>query len=123
MPQKVNPVDPGSDEAKSIKREFREKVNMSPSEMERWVAGEKSKSVGQPGGKDGSTVGRDSAKRILAIKRKRAADLTGRDIAHMKKVNGYIARHLKQRPKKSAAELRESDWTYSLKNWGHDPLR
>ena len=46
MPQKVNPVDPGSDEAKSIKREFREKVNMSPSEIERWVAGEKSKSVG-----------------------------------------------------------------------------
>ena len=30
MPQKVSPVDPASDEAKSIKREFREKVNMSP---------------------------------------------------------------------------------------------
>ena len=123
MPQKVNPVDPGSDEAKSIKREFHEKVNMSPSEIERWLDGEKSKSVGQPGGKGGSTVGRDSANRIIAIKRKRAADLTGRDIAHMKKVNGYIARHLKQRPKKSRAELRETDWTYSLKNWGHDPLK
>lgn len=123
MPQKVNPVDPGSNEAKSIKREFREKVNMSPGEIERWIAGERSKSVGQPGGKGGSTVGRDSAKRIVAINRKRAADLTGRDIAHMKKVNGYIARHLKQRPKKSGAELRETDWTYSLKNWGHDPLK
>jgi hypothetical protein len=41
----------------------------------------------------------------------------------MKKVNGYIARHLTQRPKKGGAELRETDWTYSLKNWGHDPLK
>ncbi len=41
----------------------------------------------------------------------------------MKKVNGYIARHLQQRPKKSGDALRETDWTYSLKNWGHDPLK
>ena len=87
------------------------------------LGGERSKSVGQRGGKGGETVGRDSAKRIIAIKRKRAADLTAQDIAHMKKVNGYIARHLKQRPKKSGAELRETDWTASLKNWGHDPLK
>ena len=95
---------------------------MTPSQIETWLDGEQSKSVGQPGGKGGSTVGRDSARRIITIKRKRAADLTATDIGHMKKVNGYIARHLTQRPKKSA-ELRETDWTYSLKNWGHDPLK
>ena len=41
----------------------------------------------------------------------------------MKKVNGYIARHTKQRPKGGKEKLREADWTYSLKNWGHDPLK
>jgi hypothetical protein len=123
MPQKVKPVDPGSEEAKEIRREFKKHVNMSPSEIERWLKRDESKSVGQKGGAGGATVGRDSAKRIIAIKRKKAADLTGRDVAHMRKVNGYVSRHLKQRPKKSGAELRETRWTYSLKNWGHDPMK
>jgi hypothetical protein len=123
MAQKVKPVDPGSDEAKAVKREFRERVNMSPSELERWLQDDKSRSVGQPNGRGGTTVGRDSGRRIIAIKRKRVAELTAQDIAHMKKVNGYIARHLKQRPRKSGDALRETDWTYSLKNWGHDPLK
>ncbi len=34
----------------------------------------------------------------------------------MKKVNGYISRHLKQRRKKSGEELEQSAWTRSLKN-------
>jgi hypothetical protein len=123
MPQKVKPVDPASDEARRVKREFRENVNMTPSQIEKWLDGEASKSVGQKGAKGGSTVGRDSARRIITIKRKKVDDLTGRDLGHMKKVNGYIARHLKQRPSKPAGELRETDWTYSLKNWGHDPLK
>lgn len=41
----------------------------------------------------------------------------------MKKTNGHISRHLEQRPDKSKDDLREADWTYSLKNWGHDPLK
>jgi Protein of unknown function (DUF3140) len=123
MAQKVKPVQPDSDEAKAIKREFRANVNMSPGQIEKWLGRDESKSVGQKDGKRASTVGRDSARRIIAIKRKRAADLTAADIGHMKKVNGYIARHLKQRPEKSRDELRETAWTYSLKNWGHDPLK
>ena len=35
----------------------------------------------------------------------------------MQKVVGYIKRHLAQRPDGS---LSETDWNYSLKNWGHD---
>jgi hypothetical protein len=41
----------------------------------------------------------------------------------MQKVIGYIHRHLKQKPDKSDKELAETNWTYSLKNWGHDPLK
>lgn len=123
MAQKVNPVDPDSDEAKEIRDDFDDKVNMTVKQIEDWLDTDESKSVGQAGGDDGDTVGRDSAKKIVKILGKKVADLTGEDIAHMKKTNGYISRHLKQKPDKSGDELRETDWTYSLKNWGHDPLK
>lgn len=123
MAQKVNPVDPDSEEAKEIWDDFKENVNMGPAAIEKWLKTDESKSVGQKGGAGGETVGRDSARRIVEIKRKKKGDLTGADYAHMKKTNGYISRHLKQRPKKSGRELAETDWTYSLKNWGHDPTK
>lgn len=41
----------------------------------------------------------------------------------MKKVNGYVSRHLEQRPSKSREELAGMAWTRSLRNWGHDPLK
>ena len=59
----------------------------------------------------------------MKILDKKVGDLTGEDIAHMKKTNGYISRHLKQKPDKGKDELAETDWTYSLRNWGHDPLK
>ncbi len=123
MAQKVNPVDPDSDEAKDIRKAFDDKVNMTRKEIEDWLETEESRSVGQGGGDGGDTVGRDSAKKIVKILDKKVEDLTSKDLAHMKKTNAYIARHLKQRPSKSGGELEETDWTYSLKNWGHDPLK
>ena len=38
----------------------------------------------------------------------------------MKKVNAYVARHVAQKPD---GDIKESNWRYSLKNWGHDPLK
>jgi Protein of unknown function (DUF3140) len=38
----------------------------------------------------------------------------------MKRVNGYVKRHLGQGPKK---DPEDSKWRYSLMNWGHDPLK
>ena len=100
MAQKVNPVDPNSDEAAEIKEEFDKSVNMTASEIEKWLETDASKHVGQKDGA-GESVGRDSAKRIIRILRKKNDDLTGQDYGHMKKTNGYIARHLKQRPKRA----------------------
>ena len=37
----------------------------------------------------------------------------------MKKVTGYVHRHLKQKP----AHPDGSKWEASLKNWGHDPAK
>jgi hypothetical protein len=37
----------------------------------------------------------------------------------MKRVNSYVKRHLGQGPKN---DIENSNWRYSLMNWGHDPL-
>jgi hypothetical protein len=36
----------------------------------------------------------------------------------MRKVNGYVKRHLAQRPQ---GDIADTAWRYSLMNWGHDP--
>jgi hypothetical protein len=122
MTQKVKPLDPDSDEAADVRSEFEANVNMTPKELTEWLKTDESKAVGQKDG-GGESVGHDSGRRIVAILDKRKGDLDGEDFAHMKKVNGYIARHVEQRPKKSREELETADWTYSLRNWGHDPLK
>ncbi|OZM84312.1 hypothetical protein CFP66_03285 [Pseudonocardia sp. MH-G8] len=47
--------------------------------------------------------------------------VTGDDHAHMRKVVGYVHRHLAQRPTKESIE--DSRWRHSLMNWGHDPCK
>ncbi len=36
----------------------------------------------------------------------------------MRKVVGYVHRHVTQRP---SGDVSETPWRYSLMNWGHDP--
>ena len=98
--------------------EFYGAVNMTPSEIEDWLETDKSKSVGQDSG-DGESIGHKSGQRIIEIKRTKKADLTDKDYEHMQKVHSYVARHSVQKPK----DPRESDWRYSLKNWGHDACK
>lgn len=66
-----------------------------------------------------AAVGHQSGRRIVEIKRKKKADLTDEDYAHMRKVIGYVHRHLAQGGTKDDKE--HSRWRYSLMNWGHDP--
>ncbi|HER39921.1 MAG TPA: DUF3140 domain-containing protein [Salinimicrobium catena] len=108
-----------SEEKDEIFKEFNELVNMSPKELETWLQKEESKEVGQDSG-DGESIGHKSGKKIIRIKRRNKDELTSADYEHMQKVNGYIKRHLAQRP---SGDVRESAWRYSLMNWGHDPLK
>lgn len=108
-----------AEEKQDIYDEFYDKVNMTPSELEDWLETDKSKSVGQDDG-DGESKGHKSGKKIIKIKRKQKDELTDTNYGHMKKVNSYIARHSAQKPD---GDVKESDWRYSLKNWGHDPLK
>lgn len=107
-------------EKKEIRDEFRAVVNMTPRELEAWLETEESRSVGRTREGEDEAVGHQSGRRIVAIKRARQAELSEDDYAHMKKVIGYVHRHVKQRPD---GNVRDTRWRYSLMNWGHDPLK
>jgi hypothetical protein len=98
--------------------EFEQAVNMTPTQLERWLATEESRSVGQSDG--GESVGHESGRHIVRLLRKKKGDLTEDDQAHMRKVVGYVHRHLAQRPD---SDVEHTRWRYSLMNWGHDPLK
>ncbi|TFV52045.1 DUF3140 domain-containing protein [Blastococcus sp. TF02A-35] len=103
------------------RRQFGEAVNMTAGELERWLAGEESQAVGQKGDDGGESTGHASGRRIVELLRTRKDDLTDDDLAHMRKVHGYVQRHLAQEPK--GEDVETSRWRYSLMNWGHDPLK
>ena len=93
-------------------------VTMRAPELERWLATEESRSVGDTAG-DGESTGHASGRRIVQLLRTRKTDLTADDAAHMRKVVGYVHRHLAQRP---SGDVTDTKWRWSLMNWGHDPL-
>ena len=111
---------------KQVADDFADVVNMTPAELEKWLDTEDSKAVGYADGRNKSdsggkeSVGHESGRRIIAIKRKKKADLDDDDYAHMKKVIGYVHRHMAQKPK---GDTKDSRWRYSLMNWGHDPQK
>ena len=97
---------------------FRKLVNMTPGDLEKWLETDESRSAGQH--KDGGeSTGHASGRRIAEILRTRKDDLTDDDYGHMRKVVGYVRRHLAQRP---SGDVEDSRWRHSLMNWGHDPL-
>ncbi|WP_156777243.1 DUF3140 domain-containing protein [Erythrobacter sp. NAP1] len=106
------------DEKDEIFDTFYDRVNMQPKELEEWLETEESKSVGD--NDDGESTGHRSGRRIVEIKRTNKDDLTESQFEHMNKVGNYIKRHLSQRPD---GGVEETDWRYSLMNWGHDPLK
>lgn len=114
-------TDGGTDEntvKQQTKADFEQAVNMTASQLRKWLASDESKRVGQKHGSDES-VGHQSGRRIIELLHRPARDLTEDDLAHMRKVVSYIHRHLAQGPSKS--DPATSDWRYSLMNWGHDP--
>ncbi len=102
-----------------VYRDFTRAVNMAPAELEDWLETEESRKVGWKADGRRESIGHASGRRIVGIKRKKKAELSDDDYAHMRKVVGYVARHSAQRPENVVT----SRWRYSLMNWGHDPLK
>jgi hypothetical protein len=107
------------EERRRIWLQFHEVVNLADVELEAWLGTDESRAVGfkRDGGE---SVGHASGRRIVSLLRKADRDLTTDDYRHMRKVVGYVHRHLAQRPRDDVTDTR---WRYSLLNWGHDPLK
>jgi hypothetical protein len=102
-----------------ILENFQAAVNMKPSEIKQWLKTKESNSVGQKD-ENGKIKGRKSGKKIVKILNKDTSSYSKKDFQHMKKVVGYVHRHLAQQP---SGNIKETAWRYSLMNWGCDPLR
>jgi uncharacterized protein DUF3140 len=98
---------------------WQDAVNMTAKELEGFLETDESRSVGDKSS-GGESTGHASGRRIVDILRKKKSDLTDHDAAHMRKVVGYVHRHLAQRP---AGDVTDTKWRYSLMNWGHDPTK
>ena len=94
-------------------------INMTAEELESWLDTDESKEVGQKEG-DEESIGHKSGKRIIQLLQKKQDEYTDDDLSHMKKVVSYVHRHLAQRP---SGDIEDTHWRYSLKNWGHEPLK
>lgn len=110
------------DDHETIWRDFKSAVNMTAAALEKFLETDGSQSVGQK--KDGGeATGHKEGRRIVAILNTKKADLSDDDYAHMKKVVGYVHRHLKQGGPADKDKMKDSPWRLSLMNWGHDPLK
>ncbi|MFD9702253.1 DUF3140 domain-containing protein [Lentzea sp. NPDC059081] len=103
---------------KQTRKDFGEAVNMTAAKLEAWLETDESKEVGDRS--SGESTGHASGRRIIDLLRTKNDDLTDSDHQHMRKVVGYVHRHLAQRPD---GDVEDSRWRYSLMNWGHDPLK
>lgn len=110
------------DDRKTVRAEFKDAVNMTPKELDRWLGTDDSKSVGQKDG-DAESTGHAMGRRIIEIAARNQSELSDDDYAAMKKVAGYAARHLKQGGPEDESKIGGSRWRFSLMNWGHDPLK
>jgi hypothetical protein len=104
-----------------VAADFAAAVNMGDDELEKWLHTPESRLVGWKGAQRNrrESVGHASGRRIVEILRTPKSKLADGDYAHMRKVVGFIRRHLAQRPDNTVT----SRWRYSLMNWGHDPLK
>ena len=115
-----SPHDPHAEKERAQARhDFKAAVNMTPAALQKWLASTESRAVGVTHGEGTESVGHHSGRRIVELIDKPADHLTADDVAHMRKVVGYVHRHLAQRP---GGDVRHTRWRWSLMNWGHDPL-
>lgn len=102
-----------------IEKQLADAVNMGATELKKWLEADESKSAGA-GGKGEESTGHESGRRIVEILEKNKGSRGADDRDQMKRTVSYVHRHLAQKPTKS---IEDSNWRYSLMNWGHDPLK
>lgn len=107
-----------SDGNQSTVKAFKKVVNMPAKTLQDWLKTEESLSVGFKTNKTDESVGHQSGKHIIKLLKLTPDDFSDEDIKFANKVVGYVHRHLAQKPQ---GDVTDTNWRYSLMNWGHDP--
>ncbi len=102
-----------------VVKDFKAAVNMTASQLEKWLDTPESKEVGQKNDGAGESTGHQSGRHIIQLLHTKQADYSEGDVAQMKRVISYVARHSAQKPD---GDIARTHWRFSLMNWGHDPL-
>ena len=113
----------GSEERAAVLADWRDVVNMTADEVGRWLRDPRSRRCGMRRAGERETVGRKSGRRIVRMLRARPARWSEADWAWARKVVGYCKRHLAERRPEWGDDIEDRKWTWSLRNWGHDPSR
>lgn len=101
-------------------KEFQEAVNMSAKQLEAWLKTEESRSVGMKSSEDAESTGHQAGRKTVELLHQKKSDYDESDFNHMRRVVSYVHRHLAEKPD---GDIEHTRWRYSLKNWGHEPLK
>ncbi|MEP0914655.1 DUF3140 domain-containing protein [Leptolyngbya sp. GB1-A1] len=66
------------------------------------------------------STGHQTGRHLVELLHKKRSDYSEDDYNQMRRVVSYIHRHSAQRPD---GDITHTRWRYSLKNWGHEPLK
>lgn len=102
---------------------WRKNVNMSPSEIEAFMAkyGTTAGLSRAEASQEGIRSGRDSARAIIRMKRKPVDEWTAADVAWMRRQNSFVARMSGAKGPLYDDKGRPTRKLLALKVWGHDP--
>lgn len=98
---------------------WRRAVNCTAPEIEEWHSTSASASVGSRRPGDRWSVGQLAGMRTAELLETPVEAWDAADVAHARRVSGFVRRHRAQWPR---GDLRNTRWRHSLRNWGHDPL-
>ena len=107
-----------SDANQATIKAFNNVVNMPANTLQDWLKTEHSLAVGFKANNVDESVGHQSGTHILKLLKLAPNKFTDEDIKFTNKVVGYVHRHLAQKPQ---GDVTDTNWRYSLMNWGHDP--
>lgn len=102
-----------------VLRRWRSAVNAEPEALEEWLTTPESASVGTRSLDAHHSVGQLAGMRTVEVLQTPVTQWNESDWAHVRRTIGFVRRHRAQWP---MGDLDERRWTYSLRNWGHDPL-
>ena len=103
-----------------VLRDFRQAVNMDAAALREWLGTEESREVGFVHEGESESVGHEMGRHIVQLLQHPPKSPSEEQVAQMRKVVGYVHRHMAQRPE---GDVEHTRWRYSLMNWGHDPLK